>query len=39
MEKALQGVQGYGGGHLHACGANIKVEDFDRFVDNIKKLI
>jgi len=37
LEKALQGIQGYGGGHLHACGANIKTEDFDRFVNNIRK--
>ncbi len=37
LEKALQGIQGYGGGHLHACGVNVKIEDFDRFVENIRK--
>jgi hypothetical protein len=37
LEKALVGVHGYGGGHLHACGANIKKEDFDQFIENIKK--
>ena len=37
VEKALQGVSGYGGGHEHACGAGIKVEDFNQFIDNFKK--
>ena len=37
LEKALVGVEGYGGGHEHACGACIKVEDFKRFVNNMKK--
>ena len=37
LEKALEGVQGYGGGHEHACGANVKKEDFDRFIENFKK--
>ena len=37
LAKALVGIHGYGGGHEHACGANIKQEDFDRFVENIKQ--
>ncbi len=37
LEKALVGVEGYGGGHEHACGACIKSEDFKRFVSNLKK--
>lgn len=37
LEKALVGVQGYGGGHEHACGASIKKEDFERFISNLKK--
>ena len=37
MEKALVGVEGYGGGHEHACGCAIKVHDFEKFVDNIEK--
>jgi single-stranded DNA-specific DHH superfamily exonuclease len=37
LEKSLVGIQGYGGGHEHACGACIKVEDFDRFISNLKK--
>lgn len=31
INKALDGVDGYGGGHDHACGACIKVDDFDKF--------
>jgi len=37
LKKALVGIEGYGGGHEHACGACIKKEDFKRFVDNIRK--
>lgn len=36
LKKALIGVQGYGGGHEHACGACIKKEDFERFVENMR---
>jgi single-stranded DNA-specific DHH superfamily exonuclease len=32
LEKALVGVEGYGGGHMHACGACVKKRDFDAFV-------
>ena len=37
FEKALVGINGYGGGHEQACGAAIKKFDFDRFVDNLRK--
>jgi len=37
LEKALQGVQGYGGGHEHACGVAVKEEDFERFLDNFRR--
>ncbi|MBW2975241.1 DHH family phosphoesterase [Candidatus Woesearchaeota archaeon] len=36
IEKALIGVEGYGGGHEYACGANVRKEDFDRFVRSIR---
>ncbi|MBU0628831.1 MAG: DHH family phosphoesterase [Nanoarchaeota archaeon] len=36
LEKALIGVEGYGGGHEYACGANVKKDDFERFVENIR---
>ncbi len=39
IEKALVGCEGYGGGHDHACGACIKVDDFERFMDNLRKLL
>ncbi len=39
IEKALIGVEGYGGGHEYACGANVKKEDFDRFIYSIREEI
>lgn len=39
LEKALAGLEGYGGGHEKACGANIARKDFDTFIERIKKLI
>ena len=37
LDKALVGVEGYGGGHDYAVGANIKEEYFDQFINVIKK--
>ncbi len=37
LEKALTGVEGYGGGHEYACGASVKKEDFKRFIEAIWK--
>ncbi len=37
IEKALEGIDGFGGGHEHAVGAVIKVQDFERFIDNFKE--
>lgn len=37
LTKALEDVEGYGGGHEHACGANVKKKDFDQFIENFKK--
>ncbi len=39
LKKALEDVEGYGGGHEHACGACIKTKDFEKFVNNIKELL
>ncbi len=36
LEKALAGVEGYGGGHEQACGAVVKKEDFEQFISNLK---
>jgi len=37
LKKALINIDGYGGGHEHACGACIKKEDFEKFVENTRK--
>ena len=37
IKKALEGLDGYGGGHDHAVGANVNVNDFPKFVEYIKK--
>lgn len=37
VERALVGVEGYGGGHRNACGGCIKEYHFDTFIDNLKK--
>ena len=39
IEKALVGLNGYGGGHEHACGLNIKKDDFEEFVRRFKEMI
>lgn len=39
IEKALAGLEGYGGGHEHACGLNVKTRDFEEFVRRIKGMI
>jgi len=36
LEKALVGLEGYGGGHENACGASVNQEDFEEFVKRIK---
>ena len=37
LKKSLKDVEGYGGGHEYACGANVKTKDFKRFVENMRK--
>jgi len=39
LQKSLEGVSGHGGGHEKACGAVIKLKDFDRFLENLKNNI
>ncbi len=36
VQKALEGVDGYGGGHAHACGGAIKKKDFQKFIEQFK---
>jgi len=37
LEKALVGLDGYGGGHEHACGANVKKEQFETFLNRLRE--
>ncbi len=37
LESALKNVDGFGGGHEHACGAVIKKKDNKRFIKQLKK--
>jgi oligoribonuclease NrnB/cAMP/cGMP phosphodiesterase (DHH superfamily) len=37
FKKALQDVDGYGGGHPLACGGSINKDDFTKFLDIFKK--
>ena len=38
LNKALEQVEGYGGGHPYACGASVKKKDFERFLEIFKEL-
>ncbi|MFT4310317.1 MAG: DHH family phosphoesterase [Candidatus Woesearchaeota archaeon] len=37
LQTALENVQGYGGGHEHACGACVAEHDFERFVGSLRE--
>ncbi|MDO8656258.1 MAG: DHH family phosphoesterase [Nanoarchaeota archaeon] len=37
LQKALVGINGYGGGHPNACGAMVKEEDWERFLENFRR--
>ncbi len=39
LQPALQGLQGRGGGHLHACGCSVAKDDFDTFIERFKEEI
>ncbi len=39
LKNALAGISGYGGGHKHACGASIKKEDFNKFIEQFKEAV
>lgn len=36
INKALEGIPGYGGGHDHAAGACVKIDYFEQFVASIR---
>lgn len=35
--EAMKGIGGYSGGHDHALGFNIPIEDFDQFIQQLKE--
>ncbi len=37
LQKALKGLEGYGGGHKNACGLSVKEKDFDKLVAVLKE--
>ena len=39
LSKALEGLDGQGGGHEHACGFHIKKQDFIKFKNRIEKQV
>ena len=39
LKNSLSGLEGYGGGHEYACGANIKETDFEEFIKRLKNNI
>lgn len=39
LEKALQDLDGYGGGHKYACGAHLNSKDFKEFVERLESYI
>jgi len=39
LEKALVGIDGYGGGHANACGGAIKTHDWEKFLENLRREI
>ena len=39
IEKCLVGLDGYGGGHEHACGLNVKTYHFEEFVRRFRGMI
>ncbi|MCD6464359.1 DHH family phosphoesterase [Candidatus Woesearchaeota archaeon] len=39
LQKALLGVNGSGGGHEFACGANIALNDFEMFLKNLERAL
>lgn len=39
LDTALRGVEGYGGGHLYACGACVKERDNEKFIGAIRRAL
>ena len=39
INKAMAGLNGYGGGHEHACGISISKYNFDEFVERLRRAV
>jgi len=39
VKKALEGIEGTGGGHEHACGSTVSLTDLPRYEENIEKYL
>ncbi len=39
LEKALDGLDGFGGGHENACGASVNTEQFEEFIKRFKEYL
>lgn len=39
LKNALEGLDGYGGGHDYACGANLQRDDFPRFIEQLREAL
>ncbi len=39
LEKALVGIEGYGGGHEYSCGACVKKDSFEEFLERFRSLL
>lgn len=39
VKRSLKGLDGYGGGHVHACGFCVKERDFKKFTDRLRKAV
>ena len=39
LEKSLEGLDGFGGGHKEACGAHINSGDFREFIERLESYI
>jgi single-stranded DNA-specific DHH superfamily exonuclease len=39
VKKALEGIEGTGGGHEHACGSTISLKDLPKYIENIQNYL
>ena len=37
LQRALEGIEGSGGGHIRSCGATVTEHDWQRFINNLKR--